>query len=247
MRGADGHAVALLAAALACALLAHGRQRRRGGGGAKTSACAGQHEVPRAAASTEICSHVRQTGVCVVEGVLDEEARRRFSEQLATIEPRKMQNRRKCRWEHVHSPEAPPFAELAAQPLIAAAVRAVLGPKHYLEKAGLLVSHPGAEAQRWHMDTPHLFTTGCAIPSVAAHASMRACGSRCVHMSISRSPSRTQGSPAGPLPFRLSTARRPRSEQRADGVPARYAHQGQPRAAAAPSARRVPSRLAGLL
>jgi len=43
-------------------------------------------------------------------------------------------------------------------------VRALLGPKNYLEKAGLLVSHPGAEAQRWHMDTPHLFSVGSHLP-----------------------------------------------------------------------------------
>ena len=26
------------------------------------------------------------------------------------------------------------------------------------------MSHPGAEAQRWHMDTPHLFTVGSHLP-----------------------------------------------------------------------------------
>lgn len=75
-----------------------------------------------------------------------------------------LHNRRKARWEHVHSAEAPPFKELGVLPTIADAVRALLGPKTYLEKAGLLVSHPGAESQRWHMDTPHLFTVGTHLP-----------------------------------------------------------------------------------
>ena len=43
-------------------------------------------------------------------------------------------------------------------------MRALLGGKTYLEKAGMLVAHPGAEAQRWHMDTPHLFTVGQHLP-----------------------------------------------------------------------------------
>tara|TARA_B100000780_G_scaffold84578_1_gene57901 strand:+ start:292 stop:483 length:192 start_codon:yes stop_codon:yes gene_type:complete len=41
-------------------------------------------------------------------------------------------------------------------------VRSLLGGRTYLEKAGVLVAHPGAEPQRWHMDTPHLFASRCA-------------------------------------------------------------------------------------
>ena len=43
-------------------------------------------------------------------------------------------------------------------------VRALLGGKTYLEKAGLLVAHPGAEAQRWHMDNPHLYAIPTHLP-----------------------------------------------------------------------------------
>ena len=51
-------------------------------------------------------------------------------------------------------------------------MRALLGGKTYLEKAGMLVAHPGAEAQRWHMDTPHLFASRRA----AAHPARRPFG-----------------------------------------------------------------------
>ena len=107
---------------------------------------------------------MREEGVCVIENVLDAAALDELRVRLAEIEPRKMQNRRKHRWEHVHSPKAPPLAELGDLPIVNAAVRALLGPKTYLEKAGLLVSHPGAEPQRWHMDTPHLFSVGAHLP-----------------------------------------------------------------------------------
>ena len=53
-------------------------------------------------------------------------------------------------------------------------MRALLGGKTYLEKAGLLVAHPGAEAQRWHMDTPHLFASRRATPTLRA-APLAAC------------------------------------------------------------------------
>jgi len=45
-----------------------------------------------------------------------------------------------------------------------AIVRALLGSKTYLEKAGLILSHPGAEAQRWHMDNPHLYAIPTHLP-----------------------------------------------------------------------------------
>ena len=47
-------------------------------------------------------------------------------------------------------------------------VRSLLGGRTYLEKAGVLVAHPGAEPQRWHMDTPHLFASRRAAPMLRA-------------------------------------------------------------------------------
>ena len=111
-----------------------------------------------------IANAVRTEGVCLVERVMDAEAVAALHQRVASIKPRKLQNRRKHRWEHVLPPKADPFVELSNLPVIQTAVRALLGPKTYLEKAGLLVSHPGAEAQRWHMDTPHLFTVGSHLP-----------------------------------------------------------------------------------
>ena len=124
----------------------------------------GPSAVPIASSAAELATHVRSEGVCLIESVLDRGALAELEGALNALEPRKLQNRRKHRWEHVHSPEAAPYVQLASQPQIAAAVRTLLGPKTYLEKAGMLVSHPGAEAQRWHMDTPHLFTVGAHLP-----------------------------------------------------------------------------------
>ena len=104
--------------------------------------------MPIASSAAELATHVRSEGVCLIESVLDRGALAELEGALNALEPRKLQNRRKHRWEHVHSPEAAPYVQLASQPEIAAAVRALLGPKTYLEKAGMLVSHPGAEAQR---------------------------------------------------------------------------------------------------
>ena len=62
-------------------------------------------------------------------------------ERVAALEPRKRQNRRAKRWEHVHSPEAAAFAELAQHPSIAAAAKALLGafglPFRYVDVEGL--------------------------------------------------------------------------------------------------------------
>ena len=162
MMSPSAHTAAAVTAAAALAALFFFRRRARG---VPSRTQALPSAVPRVAAdAAEIAAAVRAEGVCLVEGVFDAAAVEALRSRIMAIEPKKMQNRRKHRWEHVHSPEAPPLAELGAQPLVAAAIRALLGPKNYLEKAGLLVSHPGAEPQRWHMDTPHLFSVGAHLP-----------------------------------------------------------------------------------
>lgn len=121
--------------------------------------------IPRVGPSAqEIAEAVRSHGVCIVESVLDAEAINLLRDRLAQIEPRKRQNRRQHRWELVHSPDDAPLAELATTEPIGPAVRALLGPKTYLEKAGMIVSHVGSEAQRWHMDVPHLFSLPQHLP-----------------------------------------------------------------------------------
>jgi ectoine hydroxylase-related dioxygenase (phytanoyl-CoA dioxygenase family) len=107
---------------------------------------------------------VRAAGVCVVHDALSADQLGDIERRLAALTPRKMQNRRPQRWEHVHDPASDAFQQLAALPGVAAVVKALLGPKTYLEKAGMLVAHPGAEAQRWHMDTPHLFASRQHLP-----------------------------------------------------------------------------------
>ena len=107
---------------------------------------------------------MRKVGVCIISQVLSTDELQLLQRSLQVVKPLKLQNRRTHRWEHVHSPQSTLFAELASHPVISAAARAVLGPKLYLEKCGLIVSHPGSEAQRWHMDTPHLFTSREHLP-----------------------------------------------------------------------------------
>ena len=114
---------------------------------------------PRACASSRACSRRRR--LAPLRAAID------------ALEPRKLQNRRAHRWEHVHDPDAAVFQELAARPEIAAIVRALLGSKTYLEKAGLILSHPGAEAQRWPPDNPHLYAIPTHLPPHSSPSSSR--------------------------------------------------------------------------
>jgi ectoine hydroxylase-related dioxygenase (phytanoyl-CoA dioxygenase family) len=162
---------AMLSAAAAAGSLAvvYCLYRRRHRGHTTTSSAACKESLPTSIprvgpAAQEIAEAVRSHGVCIVESVLDAEAINLLRERLAQIEPRKRQNRRQHRWELVHSPEDAPLAELATTEPIGPAVRALLGPKTYLEKAGMIVSHVGSEAQRWHMDVPHLFSLPQHLP-----------------------------------------------------------------------------------
>ena len=117
-----------------------------------------------AALASATAAHVRAEGVCVVSRLFAPSELAPLRAAIDALEPRKLQNRRAHRWEHVHDPDAAVFQELAARPEIAAIVRALLGSKTYLEKAGLILSHPGAEAQRWHMDNPHLYAIPTHLP-----------------------------------------------------------------------------------
>ena len=170
------------ASALAALVLLRARRRRRIPPLGTSAAPA--TDIPRVGDASEVREAVHAEGCCILERVLDADAVRTLRERLGETEPRKLQNRRAHRWEHVHSPEAPPFAELADLAPIAAAVRSLLGPKTYLEKAGMILSQPGAEVQRWHMDTPHLFSMRCAaacrvsMPCRGAVHASRACAWR---------------------------------------------------------------------
>lgn len=117
-----------------------------------------------AVTTTDAAHAVRTSGVCVVEGAVAPTALNELKSTISTLSPRQKANRRAHRWEHVHDPHQAPFFRLALDPLISRLVRQLLGPKTYLEKAGMIVSHPGAAAQRWHMDTPHLFASKAHLP-----------------------------------------------------------------------------------
>lgn len=123
--------------------------------------CADAHV---ALTGTDAADFVRSEGVCIVRDVLDSREVAELAAEISDLTPRKKQNRRTLRWELVHEPDAKPFVQLAAHPVIKRLVLQLLGPKVYLEKAGLIRALPGAEAQRWHMDTPHLFSNPTHLP-----------------------------------------------------------------------------------
>ena len=120
--------------------------------------------ISRATSPSEAACLIRAQGVCIIEIILSNADITKLQTRIMEIKPIKMHNRRTKRWEYVYSPTTPPLAELATHPTIIALVRSLLGPNTYLEKAGLIISHPGAPAQNWHMDTPHLFSCGTHLP-----------------------------------------------------------------------------------
>ena len=52
---------------------------------------------------------VRAAGVCVVHDVLSADELAEIGQRIAALTPRKMQNRRPQRWEHVHDPASEAF------------------------------------------------------------------------------------------------------------------------------------------
>lgn len=56
---------------------------------------------------------VRAAGVCVVHDVLSADELAELGQNIAALTPRKMQNRRPQRWEHVHDPASEAFKRLA--------------------------------------------------------------------------------------------------------------------------------------
>lgn len=161
------------ASKLSCGLLLAGvgagvlflmRRKREQNQAAPEATATAHRVVPAVTDSAQAAPIVRSVGVCIVEHVLSTDELQQLQISIQQTEPQKLQNRRAHRWEHVHSPQTEAFAKLAAHPAVATAAQALLGPKHYLEKCGLIVSHPGSEAQRWHMDTPHLFACREHLP-----------------------------------------------------------------------------------
>jgi len=108
-----------------------------------------------------LCEH----GVCVVENVWTAEEMDAISAQLTQLSPMKKVNRRKNRFEYVHSPKEELFQRLAKHETVKKLLPKILGNKFYLEKSGLMHSHPGAVAQSWHSDISHLFRMPQHLPA----------------------------------------------------------------------------------
>jgi len=93
---------------------------------------------------------VRAAGVCVVHDVLSAGELVELGQRMAALTPRKMQNRRPQRWEHVHDPASEPFKRPAmwkARPVWpAGAARAAYGPRLAGAGGGLEHDRPLLEA-----------------------------------------------------------------------------------------------------
>ena len=61
----------------------------------------------------EAAAAVREQGVCIMEAMLDAAAVVTLCDRIAALTPKKKQNRREGRWEHVHDPANEVFTELA--------------------------------------------------------------------------------------------------------------------------------------
>jgi ectoine hydroxylase-related dioxygenase (phytanoyl-CoA dioxygenase family) len=116
---------------------------------------------------------VREHGVCCVRGFFAEAQVRGWAAQLA--EQRALgratatRSRNTGRTEFNFEPTAPPFGKadggLLADARLVAMLRRLLGAKARVETAGSVLALPGAPAQRWHQDVPHLFATGAHLPA----------------------------------------------------------------------------------
>ncbi len=107
--------------------------------------------IPREVDDVEATARaVRTEGVCIMRSALESAEVASLRERLASIEPRKKQNRRAGRWEHVHTPTDAVFVELAAHATIASAVRAQYShPPSVVRSCGTLdPGDPGARAAR---------------------------------------------------------------------------------------------------
>ena len=125
----------------------------------------------------ECAQHVKDDGVAVITEVfpLPEIAKLRQQIEDAKATCKQKVNRRKNRYEYVFSPSSSPFDELARNKVIQEIMRLLLGNKFYLEKAGLMESHPGSNAQRWHMDAPHLFANRVHLPPATINMFISLC------------------------------------------------------------------------
>ena len=125
----------------------------------------------------ECINQVRDGGVGVMREVFTSAEVAALQHEIENKKPSCKQkvNRRKCRFEYVFSPADSPFASLAENEQIKTLMRSLLGTKYYLEKAGLIESLPGSNAQRWHMDIPHLFANRVHLPPMTINIFIPMC------------------------------------------------------------------------
>ena len=125
----------------------------------------------------ECAQQVKDEGVATITQAFSvpeiERLRQEIEDGKATCKEKV--NRRKNRYEYVFTPSSSPFADLARNKVIQGVMRLLLGNKFYLEKAGLIESHPDSIAQRWHMDAPHLFSNRVHLPPATINMFIPVC------------------------------------------------------------------------
>lgn len=120
-----------------------------------------------------IAACVREHGVCCVRGFFGAAQVKQWAAELRSLRVQgKMtsaRNRNAGRCEYNFDPQLPPFGgggngTLLADARLVYIFKRLLGAKVRVETAGSVLAEPGAVAQRWHQDVPHLFTTGTHLP-----------------------------------------------------------------------------------
>jgi hypothetical protein len=119
-----------------------------------------------------VAACVRAHGVCCVRGFFAEAQVLRWAEELTELRAAgratATRSRNTGRTEFNFAPSERPFGKadggLLADARLVAMLKRLLGAKVRVETVGSVLALPGAPAQRWHQDVPHLFATGAQLP-----------------------------------------------------------------------------------
>jgi len=124
----------------------------------------------------EAASILKEYGVCGISSCFSEEDLVQIDANVAKLKPKKCVARRKHRFDYVLDPTDPLFQSIFSEKEdFRIILSKVLGSKYFVEKAGKIESSPGSVAQRWHMDTPHLFSNSVQLPAHSLNCFIAMC------------------------------------------------------------------------
>jgi len=114
----------------------------------------------------EAAATLKEAGVVLLPSVLSSEETDGILNIFKSLSPKVVVKRRIGREDWVLDAQEEALVQIASRKMFAGVVSRVLGARTYVEKAGILKSNPGAIDQRFHMDTPHLFSiAGLHLPA----------------------------------------------------------------------------------